>query len=290
MTMTSLLLILALSAAPWPIAAVSLPALPPPEEKGVLLRYDLPLGQVAEYRIVLDVRGEQTSLGETLPLQWRAELEVTEEVVARAIDGTLWLRVRGRIVKAKDATGAFASAMPVEYPAVQMRITPLGEVIDASVATGETAGGPRDRAFIALLSQPGLPILPAYGIEEGDEWCVDTGDDRQTNTLVSLSESDLGTVALVSTSKSARIAMSEGSSSLGLHTDLGGSVAEESELRLLVQGGLVLSHKGKLEVRTNSTASLILPEGTETFDMGGNFEVDFDLQLIAIDGKPVGAS
>lgn len=289
--MISLLLILILSVAP--PAGAPLPAppqAPPSAGRGLLLRYDPPLGQIAEYRVALDVRGEQTSLGERRPVQWRGELSVTEEVVAKAVDGTIWLRVRERVDRAVNITGALAGAMPAEWPAVQMRITPLGEVVEVSVATGEAAAGPRQRALVLLAAQPGLTVLPAGPVEPQDEWQADTADGQQVNELVSLEESHLGTVALIASRRTAGLALAEGSSALGLQTNVSGLVTQESALRLLVDRGLVLAHTGQTRLQTNSVASLDLPGGTEAFDIQADLTVDFDVQLIALDGRPPGGS
>jgi hypothetical protein len=289
--MVSLLVVLVLSTAAPPLAGARAPwMLPRPPDTGVLLRYDPPLGQVAEYRVTLDVRGEQTSLGESLPVRWRGGLEVTEEVIAKGVDGTLWLRVRTDIVEARDATGTLAGAMPAQYPAVHVRMSPLGEVIDVSVATGERASGPRERAFLSLAAQPGLAVLPAGRVEAGDEWRADTGGGRQISQLLSLSESGSGTVALISSRRAGDLELSEGSSALGLQTSLSGRMTQESELRLLVDQGLVLAHKGQTEMHTDSVASLDLPDGAEQFDIQADLTVDFDVQLVAVDGQPVGPS
>lgn len=289
--MVSLLVILVLYTAAPPLAEARAPwMLPRPPDAGVLLRYDPPLGQVAEYHVTLEVRGEQTSLGESLPVRWRGGLEVTEEVIAKGVDGTLWLRVRTDIVEARDATGTLAGAMPAHYPAVHVRMSPLGEVVDVSVATGERASGPRERAFLSLATQPGLAVLPAGRVEAGDEWRADTGGGRQINRLLSLSESSSGVVALISSRRAGDLELSEGSSALGLHTSLRGHMTQASELRLLLGQGLVLEHKGQTELHTNSVASLDLPDGAEQFDIQAELTVDFDVQLVAVDGQPVGPS
>ncbi len=284
--MISLIAVLAVS------SAFLCPAFPKPSEApaaraGFELRYDRPLGQVAEYRMVLDVRGEQTSLGERLPVRWRAELEIVEEVIAKGLDGTLWLRVQGRLLKVTDYTGNLAGGMPPNWPAVQVRMTPRGELLDVSAATGEQAAGPRARAFLSLLAQPEFVILPAHRVEPGDRWQADAGGARQVNQLVSLSETATGTIACISSSKSTDLAVREASPALGLETDLTGRSTDESELQLLVEKGLALSHSGEMDLRSKSTASLDLGGTTQVFDISANLRVAFEVQLLAVDGRPI---
>ena len=284
--MISLIAVLAVS------SAFLCPGLPKPSEApaaraGFELRYDRPLGQVAEYRMVLDVRGEQTSLGERLPVHWRAELQMVEEVIAKSIDETLWLRVEGRLLKVTDHTGNLAGGMPPNWPAVHVHMTPRGELLDVSVATGEQAAGPRARAFLSLLAQPQFVILPAYRVEPGDTWQTDAGGAHQVNQLVSLSEMAAGTIARISSSKSTDLALREASPALGLETDLTGRSTDKSELQLLVEKGLALSHSGEMDLRTESRTSLDLGGTTEAFDILANLRVAFEVQLLAIDGRPI---
>jgi hypothetical protein len=223
-------------------------------------------------------------------VQWRAELHVVEEVVAKSVDGTIWLRVGGHIVKASDAAGTLVAGMPGRWPAVHMRVSPLGEVIDVSVATGETAAGAREHAFMSLFAQPGLVVLPADRVEPGDTWETRNREGHQTSELLSVQESPMGEIAVISTGREAALGLAKGSTALGLHTDSDGRVTETSELRLLLEKGLVLGHTGEMEMRMNSAVSLSLPGGTETFDIEASLAVDFEVQLVAVNGRSPGAS
>jgi hypothetical protein len=137
---------------------------------GVGLAYDPPLGQVAEYRLSMTVNGTQTSLDERVTVRWRGEGTTREEVIARARNGEVWLRARSTLESARDATGVLSGAFPLKLPAVQYRLSPRGEIIDVSSATGERVPDARGRALLALVSQMTPPVLPERPVCVGDSW------------------------------------------------------------------------------------------------------------------------
>ena len=60
--------------------------------------------------MTLTATGYQVSLGVRQPVRVEAEYAVREEVTAAEPDGSLWLRVSGKPVKVKDASGIFGGA------------------------------------------------------------------------------------------------------------------------------------------------------------------------------------
>lgn len=285
--MLSLLPILALlTAVCYPVAAAPETGVPPPPA-GLALTYDRPLGQVALYRMSLDARGEQRSLGERLPVRWKAQFELVEEVVAKGIDGTLWLRLRARLLDVTDSAGTLAGGMPARWPVVQVRLTPRGELIDVSPAIGEPDPGPRERGLASLMMQPGAIMLPDGRVQVGEEWSYESAGIRQTSRLLSISGPEGDEAARIATTGSSPLALDEASPALGLTTRLTGRLQQESQLDLLVARGLVERHTGKMHLETKSQAALDLPEGAAPFEMETDLEIAFDVQLLAIDGQPV---
>jgi hypothetical protein len=97
------------------LLAAAISPIPLPATSGVDLSYQRPLGQVAEYRLSVDVRGEQISLDERRPVRIRAEVEYVEEVVAQEQGGVARVQasVRRRRTLAPgevDASGGLAAA------------------------------------------------------------------------------------------------------------------------------------------------------------------------------------
>ncbi len=258
------------------------------EEAGLALSYDRPLGQVARYHLSLDAQGELESLGERLPVRWKAEFGLAEEVVAKRTDGTLWLRVPARLVEVRDAAGTLAGAIPAKWPVVQVELSPRGELIDVSLAIGEPDPGPRERGFTALMVQPSPIVLPDRRVQVGDEWKYERGSAHQANRLVSLTEVGGDTVAHIASTASSPLSLEEASPALGLTTLLTGQVRQRSQMDLLVGRGLVQRHTGEMQVETKSEVALLLPEGTQGFEMASNLTIAFDLQLLSIDGQPAG--
>ena len=257
-----------------------------PPAPGPQLAYDPPLGQVAEYQLSLTVAGTQTSLDERVVVKWRGEATTREEVIARARDGAIWLRVRSTIESARDATGVLSGAFPLDLPTVQYRLSQRGEVLDVSTATGEVAPDERGRVLLALVSQMTPPVLPAGPVCLGDTWSYENEDGVQTSQLVSL-EDDLACLHLNSTS---RPHLRDGVAELGLTTDLTGEAAQDSLLYLQVSTGQVVRHVGDVRLRTASKTTLELPEGPQVFDIQADFDIGFDVLLTRLNGEPVTAS
>ncbi len=255
--------------------------------RGIELRYWRPLGQVAEYRLLLEVSGEQISLGERRPVLMSAEMALTEEVIAHGPDGTMWLRVSARPVTIRGAGGTFASLWRGEWPHLQVRMTAQGNILDVSLATGESRAGALERSFIALMSQPSAVVLPARRVAAGDEWEWEESDARQWARLVGIRDEGDERVARIVGESRSPLALAERSEALGLTTRLAGEILQQSELDLLVARGMVARHEGHTLVRTNSEVTLELPEGPRTFQMQSRLEIDFHLRLMRIDGNNV---
>lgn len=267
-------------------AAASTPDVAP-APAGIGLTYDRPLGQVAVYRMSLEARGAQNSLGERLPVRWKAQFELVEEVVAKGKDGTLWLRSRSRLLDVTDSAGTLAGGMPARWPTIQVRLTPRGELVDVSPAIDEPNPGPRERGLTSLMMQAGAIVLPEGRLPVGQEWTYESEGLRQTSRLVSAAGAEGDRTAHISTSASSPLALDQTSPELGLTTRLTGRVQQQSELDLLLARGLVARHTGEMRIETSSQAALDLPEGSAPFEMTADLTVAFDIRLVAIDGEPV---
>jgi hypothetical protein len=165
-------------------------------------------------------------------------------------------------------------------------MTRRGEVLDISLATGEHEPGMAERSFVSLMSQPAPVVLPPGRMEVGDEWEWESGEARQRSRLLEVSGEGAERVARIASESRSPLELAEGSDALGLAAQMSGHVAQRSELDLLLAHGLVVRHKGQMEVQTKSEVTLELPEGPRTFDMEGILKVDFDLRLVRIDGQP----
>ena len=251
------------------------------------LRYRRPLGQVVEYRLSLQVRGEQVSLGERLPVRWRAELAFREEVIGHGPEGVLWLRVRGRPLEVEDRAGTLAGALGGRWPEVQVQMTSRGEILDVSLATGEAEPGLRERAFVALTAQPAPIVLPDGPVPTGDTWEWERDAARQTNRLIALEEEGDWKVARIASRGSGPLGIQEGSEALGLTTRLEGEMTQDSQLELLLPQTVALRHQGEMRVQTESEVALALPAGERTFRMHSDVTIEFALRLVSIDGQPV---
>jgi len=64
-------------------------------------------------------------------------------------------------------------------------------------------------------------------------------------------------------------------------------VQQESQIDLLLAGGLVARHAGEMHLEAKSEAALDLPDGPAPFEMETDLRVAFDVQLATIDGQPV---
>ncbi|MCJ7821939.1 MAG: hypothetical protein MUQ26_02460 [Armatimonadetes bacterium] len=255
--------------------------------QGIELEYRRPLGQVVEYRLFIDASGEQTALEERRPVRLSAELALTEEVIAQGKDGALWLRVGARAVDVKDPSGTFATGKRGDWPDIRVRMTPRGEVLDVSLATGEDRPGMAERSFVSLMVQPAPVVLPLHPVAVGDEWEWESGEARQQSRLVEVSGEGANRVARIASESQSPLELTEASDALGLTTRMSGDVTQRSDVELLLAHGLVARHKGHMDIRTNSEVTLELPEGQRTFEMQSTLKIDFDLRLARIDGQPV---
>lgn len=264
-------------------AATSAPA-------GVLLRYGGPLGRVAEYRMTLDVRGEQVSLEERRPVRIRAELAFTEEVIAHERGDVLWLRVRARSLEVKDPTGTFASGGRGSWPEVRMRVTRRGEVLETFLDAGGGTAGPPERALASLLAQPAPVVMPTGPATAGAAWSWEREGARQSNRLIEVRGEGARQLARIESTGSAPIELHEGSEALGLTTRSRGEQTQTSELEVEVSSGLVRRHRGRMRAATESEVRLALPEGTEVFAMSSDLQIEFDLRLVRVDGEAFSAT
>lgn len=254
---------------------------------GVDLHYRRPLGQVAEYRLLLDASGEQISLGERRPVRLHAELEYREEVIACERDGVLWLRIGARPVEVREASGTFARGARGRWPKVQVRITPRGEVLDVSLATGERWPQAAERSFASLMAQVAPVVLPPRRVEVGGEWEWDQGGAHQRNRLRTIGGEGTSRVAQIGSEGRWPLELEEGSEALGIATRVSGDASQSSELDLLLAVGLVARHRGTMQVRTKSEVTLELPEGPRVFDGRSELSIQFDLELVRVDGQAV---
>jgi len=273
----------------WLVTAASLLTLlgPPPQAipRGTLLEYRRPLGQVAEYELRFRARGEQISLGERRPVYVDGAVAVTEEVVAHEPDGIVRLRVSGRLLEARDPTGAFSAGHARRWPELQLRVTPTGEVLETSIRA-PAGPDPLPRAFGSLLGQPLPIVLPQRPVEPGQQWRYAAGRALQTNRLLEITDgADL--IARIESESTAPLTLCEGSAALGLTFTLSGEQRQSSRLELPLRLGLPVRHEGRLLVRSQAQAELALPEGVETFEFTSDLTVDFEVRLVRLDGAPL---
>jgi len=273
----------------------------------VELRYRRPLGQVAEYRLSLQVEGEQISLEERRPVHMRVELKLSEEVIAQEVGGVLWLRVHARPVEVQDPTGTFNGAAG-RWPELQVRVTPRGEVLGISLAAGEPAPGPLERAFSSLVAQAAPVVLPACGAAAvGEEWKWEQAGAVQKNRLLAIEGKADQTMARIASTGRAPLQLEEGSQPLGLRTHLRGEQTYASQLYLLLAQGVAARQQGEMRLRTRSEVTLDLPvrlrrtgpvarspaaipvgeadlgtEGTEEFTLQSDLRVLFHLELVSV--------
>jgi hypothetical protein len=258
-----------------------------PAPLGVALRYRRPVGQVAKYRLSLEARGKQVGLGERLPVIWRAEMELTEEVISVGRGGVLRLRVHGRPVVVSDAVGTLAAGMMVDWPHLEFGVTPRGEVLDVSLALEEPKATCRARSLATLAAEPAPVVLPVGWIEVGADWRWERDGAHQINELVEVEGEGEWRIARIASTARAPLSLQEESEALGIRTRLWGEVAQQSQMDLLVSRGLPARQEGEMHVRTCSEVVLSLPEGGEIFWMESDIVVTFRLRLLTVDGLPV---
>ncbi len=258
------------------------------EETGTALTYTRPLGQKARYRLTLEARGEQISLGERLPVRWQAEFELSEEVIALEQDGSLWLRVIGRSLTTKDSNGVFASGLPRGWPPMDLHVSKLGETIEVALSSpSDPEIGARERAFLTLAAQPPTIILPDQKVQPVDKWQWESQGAHQTNRLLSLTGPEDSLVATIESSGDAPLNLEESSPALGLTTRMTGSITSRAKAELLVGQGLLRWHKGELRLRTKSETTLDTQQGSEAFEMEADLSVAFDLRLLDVSTRGV---
>jgi len=266
--------------------ALSTAAPAPCAPSGVELRYQRPLGQVAEYRLSLVARGQQVDLGERIPVRIRAEIALREEVIGVERTGAVWLRVEARPVSVSDPTGTFGTGGLGRWPRLEFRIAPTGEVLGCSLAAGEADGGPATSALASLAA--GLPamVLPDHPVSVDDTWEWAAGGASQTSRLISFI-SDGEPVARIATEARCPITIDEHSEALGLTVTGSGEESETAETQFLVGRGLVGRQRGTARITTESEVVLSLPEETERLPLKSDLTVEFDLRLVRVDGEPI---
>ena len=250
-----------------------------PHAPDVLLRYDPPLGQRAQYRVVLDVRGTQSSLGEKLPVKWKAEGELWEEVVARSDDGSFWLQVTGGPMTVTETNGLFANGPLGDALDFRLHVSPTGAVVERVQSSPADARG---RALADLVAELAPAILPEAPVRPGDEWAADDGrGGRQANRLLSLEGTGELQIARIAARSWLPLSLDEGVAELGLATHLTGRAEGTSQLALEVKTGLVRYQKGRTHIVTQSRVPLSLPEGREAFLLESDLTVAFEVRLTA---------
>jgi len=252
----------------------------------VRLEYRGRLGEVREYGLALEVRGERTSHGESRPVRVRAQLHLREEVIGIERDGVFWMRVRGEIVDVRDPTGTLASGRYSRWPEMKVRVDPRGRLLAASLATIRPAPGPPQRGFASLMGQIPSVIVPSGPVAVGTSWESEEMGGHQENRLLSLGGAG-GRIAHIAGSSRVPLSLREASPALGVTVALTGVQHRESELDFLVERGLVLRHRGEISLATEEEVALELPEGEPRFLLESDLRISFDLRLLEVDGAPL---
>lgn len=260
--------------------------LAPPPSPGLLLRYRPLVGQTVTYQASMEMRGKQILLDEHRPVNVRAEVEVTEQVLSVEPDGSFSMRVSARAVSVSDPSGTFAAGQHGEWPVVEIRVSALGEMLEVKAMAETEHLGPLQRAFSAGLPRPALVVLPARPVAVGDAWEWREGDARQTSRLVSVSGGDRPVARLASTGREL-IHLEEGSPGLGLTTRVNGQMSNWAETDLLIATGLVTAQKGEMWLKTRGETTLRLPQGPRTFPLQSDLRVRFRITLAGREGQPV---
>jgi len=262
--------------------ALPLPLAPP----GVVLRYRARLGQTATYAMSLEVGGEQVSLGERRPINIRAELEVSEEVIAQERDGSFWLRLRGRVLRVRDPSGTFGRGQHGAWPEVKVHMSRRGEVLETQAADTKGHVGPFGRAFCSTLTQVGGVILPRGPIQVGESWEWEKEGASQTNRLTGIS-GEAQPTAHVSSRGRRRITLEETSEALGLTTGLSGEESQRSELDLLVSLGVVARNRVEIRLQVEGETILALDRGPQSFPTRADLRIVSDARLVRLNGESV---
>ena len=252
----------------------------------VRLEYRGRLGEVREYGLALDVRGERKSYGESRPVRIRAQFHLREEVIGVEREGVFWMRVSGQVVDVRDPTGTLASGRYNRWPEMKVRVDPRGRLLAASLAADRPAPGPPQRGFASLMSRIPAVIMPSGPVAVGTSWESDEMGGHQENRLLSLGGAG-GRIAHIAGSGQVPLSLREESRGLGVAVDLTGVQNRESELDFLVERGLVLRHRGEMSLATKEEVALELPEGGQRFLLESDLRISFDLRLLKVDGAPV---
>ena len=263
--------------------------LPAAAGRGSVLRYHRPLGQVAQYHLSLDVQGGEVSLGERLPVRWKAEAEVSEEVIARAGDGSFWLRVTSRPIETTGGNGAFANGAAAQWPGIRLHLSPRGEVLEAAEPETRGPAPARERAFAALMTDASPVILPEGPVVPGDHWQGQSNASHQTNRLVSLQGGGDKQIARIASVATSPLTLDETVDQLGLQTHLSGEARQSSELWLLVASGLVRRQTGRTHIVTKSQTTLSLPEGRPFDELRVTPHGTVRATPSEVEGRPVGS-
>lgn len=249
------------------------------------LRYRGEPGRIAVYRLTLSASGEQVSLGERRPVRLEAEVELREEVLAVSAEGVMQVRATGRALSLRDRTGTFGQSDGGRWPAVEVSLTPRGEVV-ASAPAGQVEPGPAARAFAALLAMPAAVVLPEGPVAVGQSWTWNTEGCHQDNRLIA--SEDGGRLARVVSTVRAPVSLREQSPVLGVSTALTGTLTQTSRLDLDVSQGLVARHRGQMRLETAGEVTLGLPKETVRNPITSRLTVRFDLRLLRVEqrGRP----
>jgi hypothetical protein len=252
----------------------------------ISLRYRGRVGQVATYRLLMKATGEQISLGERRPVSIEAEFELRQQVVATGPLDSFSSELTARPIRIKDPTGTFASNGRSRSLAVQLTITPRGEVL-STAPLSDNHVGPYERAFAAFLSLPGV-LLPAGSVSVGGAWESHAPQGGQRSRLTAIRRTPFGLVARIDATATAPVRLQEESQGLGLSTTVSGFETRRESLELLVDDGIVLSNKGESSLLAHGEITLDLPEGRRRFPISSQMRVVFELRLTRLDGKPIG--
>ncbi len=264
------------------------PATTPPVA-GAILRYDRPVGQVARYHVALDVRGAEVSLDERIPVRWKAQFDLSEEVIAREPDGSFWLRVVSSPMVSTDGNGVFANDAAMRWPVVRLHISQRGELLEPVQPETNDQSRAVERALASLITEAGPVTFPENPVLPRSRWTSQCAEATQTNRLVALKGAPGREVARISSMTASPLALEEEIAELGLVTSLTGQSRQTSEIEFLTASGLVRRQSGSARITTQSQVTLALPGGQQLFTLQSDLTMAFNLRLVAINGQPVSA-
>jgi hypothetical protein len=268
-----------------------------PTPAATRLAYHPPVGQVASYVAVFEVSGEQVSLDERRPVKVHAEVELREEVIAQEADGSSWLRVSGKLLKVRDASGTFGVGQHGDWPEVEVRVSPRGEVLEARPGSAEgwpkaSSGSPRDRpgplqrAFADMLREPAAVVLPEGPVAVGEAWRWEANGAWQSNRLLGISARRYQIADILSFGREP-ISLEERSEALGVTTKVSGEQRQTCHVGLMLPQGLMATAKGEMQIRTRGETALKLAQREERFAVRSDLRVAFNVRLTRLDGQSV---